>query len=442
MRSLRARSSGSDAAETSAVALTLALLSALAACHEPAGPARARALPDGRAPDAATGAWAASAALHGANTATNSYLVSLKTAPGESRGAAVDRVIARLTDRGIAAPGVMGRRIERAGIGHRYRHALAGFAARLTAGDARALAQDRDVLAVEPDSAASIDAVGSWGIDRIDERSLPLSGSYTPPATGAGVRVYLIDTGIWQWHQEFTGRVAGVVSRITGDTSTVDCNGHGTHVAGTAGGSTVGAARGVSLVSVRVFGCSGVGTASDVLAGVDYVASQKAASPDVPMVANMSFRMATSQTAQTAVQNLLAAGVVVVASAGNSSTDACGQLPAAIPGAITVAATDIYDTQATFTNVGKCVDLYAPGVNIRSAKSLGNTGYMTLSGTSMAAPHAAGAAAIVLTARPRATPSDVAQALVNAATVGAIRNVTVGTPNRLLYVRNLAPTGS
>ena len=327
-----------------------------------------------------------------------------------------------------------------------YEHALEGFAIELPAAAVVALRNNSQVAYVEPDGIA--EAVGSdtnatWGIDRIDQRQLPLDATYTYPNQGEGVHAYVIDTGVYAAHPEFaTGggasRVSGGVDLVENDGNPTDCNGHGTHVSGTIGGNTVGVARQVSIHPVRVLGCKlgffcrnpCVGTApwSTVIKGIDWVTANHVS----PAVANMSLAGGYSQAVNDAVTNAIAAGVTFAVAASNDGANACSYSPASTPNAITVGATDAADTQASFSNWGSCVDLYAPGVGVRS--SVPPSGYEEWNGTSMASPHAAGAAALYLAAHPTATPANVATALTNLATRGVVQNLGAGSPNRLLYM--------
>jgi len=316
-----------------------------------------------------------------------------------------------------------------------FEHALKGMAVELTAQEAAALSADPMVASVEPDAVVHLDATqngATWGIDRADQRTLPLSGSFTyPDSGGAGVKAYVIDTGIRATHSEFAGRVAPGYTAVIDGFGTDDCNGHGTHVAGTIGGSTYGIAKQVTIVPVRVLDCFGSGTLSGVIAGIDWVTANN---NGAPAVANMSLGAATSPTVDAAVERLVAAGVTAAVAAGNSNVDACATSPARTPSAITVGAIDNTDTRAVYSNFGPCVDIFAPGTGITSSWIDADTATNVISGTSMASPHVAGAAALIVAANPGITPANVAATMMANATPGAVVNPGTGSPNRLLYV--------
>lgn len=320
-------------------------------------------------------------------------------------------------------------------IKHLYKAALKGAAYEMSAADAAALAADPRVTSVEQDQVMTADVTQSpatWGIDRVDQRSLPLDNSYTYNNDGSGVTAYIIDTGIRFDHVEFGGRAITGIDEVTTSGNAADCNGHGTHVAGTVGGVTYGIAKNVSLVAVRVLNCQGSGTTSGVIAGVDWVTSDHNAKGN-NAVANMSLGGGLSSTLNNAVANSVAAGVTYALAAGNSTADACNSSPASTPSAITVAASSSTDGFASFSNFGTCVDIIAPGVSITSSWYTTSTATNTISGTSMASPHTAGAAALYKSANPTATPAAVASALTSNATSGVVSGVPSGTPNLLLY---------
>lgn len=354
-----------------------------------------------------------------ADAVPSSYIVVLKSRrDARDRAATVERLMA-------------GRQ---ARVRARYTHALDGFAATLDEHEALALAADPEVAYVEEDARVHATATrqgnATWGLDRIDQPDLPLDTSYTYLDSGAGVTAYVFDSGIRATHGEFTGRIVSGFGAIDDGQGTNDCNQHGTHVAGTVGGTVLGVAKEVSLVPVRVLDCEGSGTVSQTIAAIDWVIANKR-----PLsVANMSLGGPASDAQDAAVRRLIAAGVPVVVSAGNDAADACTQSPARVAEAITVAATDANDARATFSNHGSCVDLFAPGVDIRAASVAGDTLARTLSGTSMAAPHVTGAVAMYLAAHPTATPPEVKAALLDGATPGKVSDLR-GSPNRLLSTR-------
>lgn len=313
---------------------------------------------------------------------------------------------------------------------HVYKHALNGFSVEMSEADAEEMAQDYRVLFVEEDGVVTADATQSnppWGLDRIDQRNRPLSGTYTYNWTGSGVRAYIIDTGIRTAHTQFGGRASNVFDAFGGNGQ--DCNGHGTHVAGTVGGSTYGVAKSAMLRGVRVLDCSGSGSNSGVIAGVDWVRQNHIA----PAVANMSLGGGASSALDTAVNNLHNAGVAIAVAAGNSNVNACNSSPARAVNAITTGSTTSTDARSSFSNFGTCLDIFAPGSSILSAWYTSNTATATLSGTSMASPHVAGVAALYKQANPSASSTTIRNAIVNNATTGVVTNAGTGSPNRLLY---------
>lgn len=315
---------------------------------------------------------------------------------------------------------------------HVYKHALNGFAVEMSEEDAKALSEDFRVAFVEEDgvmTASVTQTNATWGLDRIDQRDRPLNGTYVYNWTGAGVTAYIIDTGIRTAHTQFGGRAANVFDAFGGNGQ--DCNGHGTHVAGTVGGSTYGVAKSVQLRGVRVLNCSGSGSTSGVIAGVDFVRSNHAAQA----VANMSLGGGASTALDNAVNNLSNSGVSIAVAAGNSNANACNSSPARAANAITTGSTTSTDARSSFSNFGTCLDIFAPGSGITSAWSTSNTATRTISGTSMASPHVAGVAALYKQANPSASPTTVRNAIVNNATTNRLTGIGTGSPNRLLYSR-------
>jgi subtilisin family serine protease len=285
---------------------------------------------------------------------------------------------------------------------------------------------------VEQDSVVSLAATQSgatWGLDRVDQRNLPLSGTYTYNTTASNVTAYVIDTGIQTSHPQFGGRAAASYDAVGGNGQ--DCNGHGTHVAGTIGSSTYGLAKGVRLRAVRVLDCNGSGSNSGVIAGVDWVTSNHAANS----VANMSLGGSASSALDTAVRRSISSGVTYALAAGNSNANACNSSPSRVTEAITVGATTSSDARASFSNYGSCLDIFAPGASITSTWT--GSGTNTISGTSMASPHVAGAAALYLGLHPGASPATVRNALVGTATAGVVGSPGSGSPNLLLYTLGL-----
>ena len=357
----------------------------------------------------------------GATAVADSYIVVLKdsaVAPSQV-GDAAQRLTARYGGT----------------VARTWQAALRGFEVRVGSQAAARIAADPTVAYVEQNHTVSISGTQtnppSWGLDRIDQRNLPLDSSYTYPNTASNVRAYIIDTGIRTTHTDFGGRATWGTNTV--DTNNTDCNGHGTHVAGTVGGSSYGVAKGVQLVAVKVLNCQGSGTTAGVVSGVDWV-TQNAVKP---AVANMSLGGGADSTLDTAVRNSISSGVTYGLAAGNDSgADACNTSPARTAEAITVGSTTNTDARSSFSNIGTCLDIFAPGSSITSAWNSSDTATNTISGTSMATPHVVGAAALVASANPSWTPQQVRDYLVNNATSGVVTNAGTGSPNKLLYVVN------
>src|ERR687885_1146024 len=324
-------------------------------------------------------------------------------------------------------------------VTHVYTHALKGYSLTLPSAAVAGIAADPRVDYVEADGVMKADTTqtgATWGIDRIDQRSLPLSGTFTYFATGSGVTAYIIDTGIRFTHTQFGGRAVKGVDEVTIGGSAADCNGHGTHVSGTVGGSTYGVAKSVRLVAVRVLDCGGSGTTSQVVAGIDWVTGDHQAGQ--PAVANMSLGGSASTAIDTAVRNSIADGVAYSIAAGNGvvglfAQNACNTSPARVTEAMTVSATDSSDKKPSWANVGSCVDWFAPGVSVTSAWKTSDTATNTISGTSMATPHTTGVAALYLEGNPSASPAVVRDALLSATTKGVVVSAGTGSPNALLF---------
>lgn len=315
-------------------------------------------------------------------------------------------------------------------ITHIYDTAMQGFSGQISERALEGLWRSPHVALIEPDAAvtaADVQLKPDWGVDRLDQRELPLDGTYRYGPTGVGVAVYVLDTGIAP-HPDFGTRLKQGFTAVADGRSTVDCNGHGTHVAGIIAGATYGVAKGASLIPVRVLGCDAAGQWSDVIAGLDWMVANHPAGASA--IANLSLSGRASRTVDAAVARAISAGIAVTVAAGNDGGDACKTSPGRVPGALTVAATDRSDNRPPFSGYGSCVDLFAPGVDIRSAWLEG--GNSVLSGTSMAAPHVAGVAALLATQGVTA-PSDIAVEIVSTGTSGVVTNAGKKSPNLLLY---------
>lgn len=384
--------------------LALAVMAAGCAKHTPLSPD-------------AGGTGVAPLFAHSGTALPDHYIVVFKN----STGSVNDNVAALEAEHGFKAT-------------YRYQTAVHGFAAHVGPSLVQRLREDPRVAYIEADQpvhAFATQSSATWGIDRIDQTALPLSATYTYDYTGAGVKAYIIDTGILLTHSDFGGRAILGVDEISSSNGGVDQNGHGTHVAGTVGGTTYGVAKGVTLVAVRVLDASGSGTTSGVVAGVDWVTSNHASGELA--VANMSLGGAASTTLDNAVASAISDGVVFCVAAGNDGKLAANYSPARLAAAITVGATSSTDAFASWSNYGSSVDLNAPGVNIKSDYYSSTTATATMSGTSMATPHVTGVAALYLEQFPTATPATVQSALVAAATSNVITSIKTGTPNLLLY---------
>ncbi len=314
----------------------------------------------------------------------------------------------------------------------KFSKALNGFVINTPQRQLKKLADDPRIDFIEADSVIEISETQSqatWGLDRIDQRDIPLNGSYTYNVEADSVNVYIIDTGIRTTHHEFGGRATEAFTVINDGNGARDCHGHGTHVAGTVGSITYGVAKQAKLHSIRILDCEGFGYASGAIAGIDWVTANHAGLA----VANMSLGGSGSMAMDRAIQTSVAAGVTYIVAAGNSNADACNDSPARIAEAITVGATSSNDARARYSNWGSCVDIFAPGSQIKSTWNANDAAVATISGTSMASPHVAGMAALYLASNPTASPARVQEAILAEATPGQLSNIGSSSPNLLAY---------
>lgn len=354
----------------------------------------------------------------------DSYIVTLKDSAG----------FRAASSKGKALATRYGAEVERT-----YTSALNGYATEMTEAEAERLAADPAVAKVVQNKTLHINDTQTgptWGLDRIDQADLPLDSAYTyPSSAGSGVTAYIIDTGVRITHTDFGGRASYGYDAIDGDTSANDGNGHGTHVAGTVASATYGVAKAAKIVAVRVLDDSGSGTTDQVVAGIDWVTANHVS----PAVANMSLGGDADSVLDEAVANSIASGVTYAVAAGNDNVNASSNSPARVASAITVGSSTSADARSSFSNYGSVLDIFAPGSSITSTYNTSNSATASLSGTSMASPHVAGAAAVYLGENPGATPAQVATALTSAASSGTLTSVGTGSPNLLLQV---TPSGT